>query len=96
MSPATRSKRLDRMDLRLRPEQKRQIEHAAGLRGLAVSAFVLKHASDAAQRIIQENRIWSLSCQDREEFVESLLHPRPPSVRLKGAAKRYKQRAGTK
>ena len=88
--------RVERIALRIRPEEKRRIEEAASLRGVPVSTFILKHASDAAQRALMESKIWSLLSGDRELFVESLLDsPRPTEV-LRDAARRYKQRGENK
>ena len=85
---AARSVRVDRIALRLLPDQKRRIEEAASLRGIPVSAFILKHASDAAQRALLERKIWTLLSGDRERFVEALLKPPAPSAALRQAARR--------
>ena len=89
---AERRIRVERIALRIRPEQKRRIEEAASLRGVPVSTFILKHASDAAQRALMESKMWSLLSRDRDLFVEALLNPPRPTEALRDAARRHKQR----
>lgn len=86
--------RTERTEARLRPEQKARIEHAAQLKGLSLSDFIVQNADEAAIRVIQEYESWTLDKQDRDLFVQALLHPPEPSPRLYAAAKRYRERTG--
>lgn len=89
-----RAKKLDRIEARLRPEQKSRIEQAASLQGTSVSDFMVQNADEAARRTIQEHEVWVLNGRDRETFVHALLHPPQPGPRLRAAAERYKRRTG--
>jgi uncharacterized protein (DUF1778 family) len=91
ISPAKQQK-LQRIEARIRPDQKSRIEHAASIRGTSVSDFIVHHANEAASRTIEEHEAWVLTGADRAVFVEALLNAGTPSPRLKAAAMRYKQR----
>ena len=88
MSVATR--RTERTEARLLPEQKKRIERAARIKGLSFSDFMVQHADEAAIRTIQQYTTWTLENEDRDLFVQALIHPPAPGHRLKAAARRYK------
>lgn len=87
-----RTKKVERVEARLNPEQKRRIEYAASLKGTSTSDFMVLSADEAAVRTIQEHETWTLTGLDREVFVNALLHPPAPSERMKAAVLRYTQR----
>ncbi|HEV2276332.1 MAG TPA: DUF1778 domain-containing protein [Acidobacteriaceae bacterium] len=89
---ALANRRTERMEARLLPEQKMRIERAANLKGLSSSDFMVQHADEAAIRTIQQHTSWTLENEDRDFFVQTLIHPPAPSSRLKSAARRYKNR----
>lgn len=84
--------RVERIEARLNPEQKRRIERAAVLKGTSISDFMVSSADDAAMHAIEQHEVWILSRQDRDIFVRALLRPPAPSKRMKIAAERYKRR----
>jgi uncharacterized protein (DUF1778 family) len=86
--------RTERTEARLLPHQKKRIEHAASLKGLSVSDFMVQHADEAAVKTIQQHNSWVLDERDRDIFVQALLNPPEPNARMKAAAKRYKERVG--
>jgi uncharacterized protein (DUF1778 family) len=86
--------RTERTEARLLPDQKKRIEHAASLKGLSVSDFMVQHADEAAVKTIQQHNSWVLDERDRDIFVQALLNPPEPSARMKAAVKRYKERGG--
>jgi uncharacterized protein (DUF1778 family) len=87
------NRRTERTEARLLPEQKMRIERAANIKGQSFSDFLVQHADEAAIRTIQQHTTWTLENQDRDFFIQALLHPPEPSTRLKAAARRYKNRA---
>src|SRR5262249_27955150 len=87
-----RQRKIERVEARLNPEQKRRIEYAASLKGTSISDFMVSSADDAAVRTIQQHEVWTLRGRDREAVVQALLHPPAPSARLKAALRRYRQR----
>ncbi len=86
--------RTERTEARLLPEQKKRIERAARLKGLSLSDFIVQHADEAARRTIEEHTTWTLGDRDRDVFVQALLNPPRPSLRMKEAVRRYRKRRG--
>ncbi len=86
-----KSQKLQRIEARIRPDQKRRIERAASIRGTSISDFIVQHADEAARRTIEEHEVWTLNEAQSRAFVEACLNPRKPSKRLLAAAERYKQ-----
>lgn len=84
--------RRERIDVRLRPEQKTYIEKAAGIKGVSVTDFILQNALETATRTIREYETWTLERSDAELFFTALIHPPAPGARLMRSAKRYKER----
>ena len=81
----------ERIDIRLRPQQKASIERAAYIKGLTVTDFIIQHALENAQRTIREYETWTLEQPDAELFAEALMNPPLLGSRLTEAAKRYKE-----
>jgi uncharacterized protein (DUF1778 family) len=88
------ARKIERIEARLNPDQRRRIEYAARLRGTSISDFIVTSADDAAAQTIRQHEVWVLADRDREVFVKALLHPPAPSARMRAAAKRYKERIG--
>jgi uncharacterized protein (DUF1778 family) len=86
-----RPQKLQRIEARIRPDQKNRIERAASIRGTSISDFIVQHADEAARRTIQEHEVWTLNEAQSKAFVEACLNPRKPSKRLLAAAERYKR-----
>ena len=84
--------RTQRTEARLLPDQKRRIEHAAKIKGISVSDFMVQNADEAAKRTIEQHESWTLEARDRDLFVQALMNPTEPGERLMAAAKRYKER----
>jgi len=78
-----------RVQLRLSSTQGRRIEHAASLRGMSISDYIVSSA-DAAQTI-EQHEVWTLTDQDREVFLRALMHPPRPSRRMRVALRRYRR-----
>jgi len=83
-----------RLVARLSEAQKRLLQQAAALSGRTLSEFVVASAQDAARRVIAGHESFRLSREEQLAFVQTLLNPPSPNVRLKRAAKAYRQRTG--
>jgi uncharacterized protein (DUF1778 family) len=81
----------ERIDIRLRPQQKASIEKAAYIKGLTVTDFIVQHALENAQRTIREYETWTLELPDAELFAAALMKPPSLGARLTKAARRYKE-----
>lgn len=90
--PKEARKARERIDVRLRPEQKTCIEKAAGIKGVSVTEFIIQNALDNATQTIREHETWTLERPDAELFFKTLLNPPAPSTRLMRAATQYKER----
>jgi uncharacterized protein (DUF1778 family) len=96
MPVATINKSSERIDVRLRPEQKSDIERAAQLKGLTVTDFILLYALENARQTIRENDTWTLERPDAELFAAALAEPAKLGPQLAHASKRWKARQASR
>jgi uncharacterized protein (DUF1778 family) len=83
--------RAERVEIRMTPAQKENIERAASLRGTSVTDFILNEVQPAAMATIREFELLELQNENRRVFVEALLNPPEPNEALKAAAARHKE-----
>ena len=88
---ASKGKR-ERVQLRLDARSKKKLERAAAFSGKTVTDFVLSHALDAADRVLPEHEVITLSDEDRDVFFDALIKPPEPNENLKRAFRRYRER----
>ena len=88
------AKKLQRLEARVNPEEKKTIEMAARIRGTTVTDFVISSAKEAALRTIRENEVLVLNEQARQVFVDMLLNPPKPNAKALAAARRWKREVG--
>jgi uncharacterized protein (DUF1778 family) len=68
------------------------LERAARLTGRKLTEFVMGSARDAALQAIERYEYLTLvDPRDRAAFVDAMLNPPTPSVRLRDAAQRYRE-----
>lgn len=84
-----RSRKEQRLEARVTPDQKRLIERAAELRGTTVTEFVVLSAQEAAANTIKDSEMLMLRDQAREVFVNAVLNPPAPNEAARAAAQRY-------
>lgn len=83
--------RSERLDLRLAPEVKQEIERAAALSGQSLSNFVLGAAVPRAREVLREADVIRLTARDRDRFLAALdRDDAEPNAALTRAAERYK------
>lgn len=71
-----RSKAKDvRIDIRTSNEVKRMLQNAADLLGTTISAFVVAHAYESAQKVLAEHNALVLSQKDADIFLARLENP---------------------
>jgi len=85
-----RSRKAERLEARVTPEQKNLIARAAALRGFTVTEFVVASAQQAASEALKDFALLTLHDSARDIFVNALLNPPPPNAAARSAAKRYK------
>ena len=76
----------NRMNLRIRPEQKATLMRAAALKNTDLTDFVLQPALREAEAIIQAAEHLTLSERDSLRVLEMLEHPPVANARLRAAA----------
>ena len=74
-----------RLELRLNPTDKARIAHAAGLRGMPLSAFVRDAVLREAKSVIAGELKVSLSAAKSRRFLKALDAPFKPNASLKRA-----------
>lgn len=89
-----RSRKEERLEARVTPEQKKMIARAAALRGSSVTEFVVESAQQAAADAIKDFELLALHDEARDVFVNALLHPPAPNEAARKAAQRYKEQMG--
>lgn len=72
MTLARAVRKEDRLELRLQPAQRRLLDEAAEASAMSTSAFVLSHATAAAQNVLADRTAFVLPAERWDAFVELL------------------------
>lgn len=72
MTVARPARKEDRLELRLRPTERALLDQAAQTRSMTTSAFVLSHATTAAQNVLADRTRFVLSAEHWDAFVRLL------------------------
>jgi uncharacterized protein (DUF1778 family) len=83
--------KLQRLEARITPAQKRLIQRAAELRGISVTAFVVLSAQEAAIKTISDHRLLQLRAEANDVFMRAILNPPEPNEAARAAAGRFKE-----
>ena len=75
-----------RMNLRVKPDQKARLLRAASLRNTDLTDFVLRLALREADAVIEEAERIDLSSRDYSRVMDLLENPPPPNDKLRSAA----------
>lgn len=78
----------DRLPIRVDPDEKRPLEHAAAARHLSVSAFVLQSAALEAAMVLADRPLIALSSDAAAAFSDALERPAAVNERLAAALDR--------
>ena len=90
--PSISKRKTERLAVRVSSDDKRRIERAAALSDQSVSSFVVGHAREAAERIVERHGRIRLNAADSKRFVEGLLAPaRKVPKAAKDAFEDYRQ-----
>lgn len=83
MTVARRTKRKeDRLELRLEPDRRRLLDEAASASAMSTSAFVLSHATAAAQAVLADRTAFVLPSDRWDAFVDLLERDARPMPEL--------------
>ena len=72
----------DRLELRLEPDRRRLLDEAAAASGMSTSAFVLSHATTAAQIALADRTTFRLPDERWDAFVALIERDERPMPRL--------------
>lgn len=93
--PSTHTQeRTERLEARITRGQKALFKQAAELQGSSLTDFIVRAASDAATRLVQERQVIALAAKEQAVFVQALLTPPAPGPRLRAAARRHRKIMG--
>ena len=65
----------------------KRLKEASAVRGQSVAAFIVETVSREADRVLAEERYWTLSAQAAESIQKMLAKPPAPNAAAKKAAK---------
>ncbi len=68
----------DRLELRLEPANRRLLDEAAAASSMSTSAFVLSHATAAAQQVLADRTTFVLPAERWDAFIELLARDARP------------------
>lgn len=68
----------DRLELRLEADRRQLLDQAAKASGVSTSAFVLEHATLAAQQALADRTVFVLPADRWDAFVDLLDRPEQP------------------
>lgn len=78
-----------RLEARIPTRVYEQMERAATLRGLSLTAYVIATAGEDARRTIEETEILRMARSDQIAFAQALIDPPAPNAKLAGAKRRH-------
>lgn len=81
-----------RLALRVRADDKLTLMRAVALEHTDMTDFVLRHALDAARKVIEQAERVTLSKRDSLRVLDALENPPAPNEKLLGAARRMPKR----
>jgi uncharacterized protein (DUF1778 family) len=90
MTKALKTKE-ERIELRVRSQDKRLLEKAARAQGLSLSSYLVTRSLHAAKEDAIPVKTYILSKRDVDLFLRLLETPPAPNDKLKAAARRYQK-----
>jgi len=81
-----------RLALRVRANDKATLVRAVALAHTHMTDFILRHALDAARKVIEQAEHVALSGRDSLRVLDALENPPKPNAKLMGAARRMPKR----
>ena len=78
-----------RLEARIPVQVYKQMQRAARLRGVTLTAYLIATVGEDARRVVEDAEILRLAREDQIRFAEALINPPEPNERLAHAAKRH-------
>lgn len=92
--PATA--KTERLEARVPVSLKRVIQHAANLKGLTLTDFVIASLDRTARETVREHETMTLNAEDSLRVAKLLINPPKPNAGLKRAFKRHAEMVAMK
>ena len=86
--------RLERLEARIGKSQKAFLVRAATMQGRSLTDFLIASVQEAAEKVLREHDVLTLSERDRKRFVATLVKPAASGKALRQAVKQYTKRTG--
>ena len=77
-----------RIEIKTTPDVKSILEHAASVKGVSLTAFLLSVAQDKAQQVIESSHVTKLSKASWDALDKAMEQPAEPTPALKELMKR--------
>ncbi len=84
----------ERLETRIRADQKALLQRAADLTGRTLTDFVVASAVAAAEEAIRDHQVITLTLEDSIAFAEAVLNPPEPNADLRALVQRYREFVG--
>ena len=91
MSGKAQQMKDERVEIRVKPDDKKLLEEAASMCGISISSFVTMHSLKAAKEEVSTNQI-VLSKKDAELLASMLESPPKANVALKTALSEFRKK----
>ena len=85
-----KTKKTERLEARVNRQQKALLQRAADLSGRSLTDFILSASQQAANKVLREYEVITLTAQQSKKFVHALMNPPMPNLALQKAAKRHR------
>ncbi|HRH86124.1 MAG TPA: DUF1778 domain-containing protein [Rubrivivax sp.] len=82
-----------RLAFRVRAEDKATLMRAVAIEHTDMTDFILRHALDAARKVIEQSETVTLSARDSLRVLDVLENPPVPNAKLQHAASRMSKHA---
>ena len=93
--PSKAQQKDDRLEIRVKPTDKKLLEEAASICGISVSSFVTLHSLKAAKEEVTSDKI-TLSKKDAELLASMIENPPKANAALKTAFADFRKKYPTK
>ena len=78
----THAQETARVEFRMTPKLKQEVEEAAALLGATVTSFATEALIERARKVKREHSLTVMGDQERDAFLELISHPPEPSAAL--------------
>ncbi len=89
-----KAEKTERLEARVNHQQKALLQRAADLSGRSLTDFILSASQKAANKVLREYEVITLTAKQSEQFVHALMNPPTPNLALQKATKCHRDLIG--